>query len=144
MAAQKGKDFLLQVSDDGTSGGTLNDLGGVQTTRFSINNADADITSADDAGRWRQMLAGAGVRSVDWSGDLVFVDDAGIEDLRAHAVDGANGSTQAYLAAVIPDFGTFAGMFTITQLEFSGQHDAEVRVAITAASAGNITFTAAV
>ena len=44
---------------------------------------------------------------------------------------------------VIPDFGTVAGPFQITSLEFAGEHDGEVTYELALESAGELTFTAA-
>ncbi len=43
---------------------------------------------------------------------------------------------------VIPDFGTVAGKFQITALEFSGDHDGEVSFDLALESAGEIGFVA--
>jgi TP901-1 family phage major tail protein len=43
---------------------------------------------------------------------------------------------------VIPDFGTVAGAFQITSLEFAGEHDGEVTYEVALESAGELTFTA--
>jgi predicted secreted protein len=44
---------------------------------------------------------------------------------------------------VIPDFGVLPGLFLVEALDYSGDHDGEAAFAITLASAGAITFTAA-
>jgi TP901-1 family phage major tail protein len=43
---------------------------------------------------------------------------------------------------LVPDFGTIAGPFQITSLEFSGRHDGEVAFDLSLESAGALTFTA--
>jgi TP901-1 family phage major tail protein len=45
--------------------------------------------------------------------------------------------------AVIPAFGTVAGPFQITSLEFSGDYDGELTYDLALESAGAMTFTAA-
>ena len=59
MAAQKGKDLLLKI-DDGT--GTFVTVAGMRTQRLALNADAVDSTSAESAGGWRELLAGAGVR----------------------------------------------------------------------------------
>jgi len=44
---------------------------------------------------------------------------------------------------VIPDFGTVQGPFRITQLQYDGPHDGEVKVSLSLASAGALVFTPA-
>ena len=43
---------------------------------------------------------------------------------------------------VIPDFGTVAGAFQITALEFAGDYNGEVTYDMTLESAGELTFAA--
>ncbi len=58
MSAQKGKDLLLKL-DDGT--GNFVTVAGLRTRRFSLNADTVDASSADSIGRWRELLAGAGL-----------------------------------------------------------------------------------
>lgn len=138
MAAQKGLDMLIKVSDDGTSGGTLNTVGGIRSTSFSLGAEQVDTTTADSTNRFRELLEGAGVRSVSVSGSGVFKDDAVDEDLRGHFVAG----THAYIQLTIPNFYTIAGEFHIGSLEYSGDHDGEVAFSISLESSGDMTFAA--
>ena len=59
-------------------------VGGIQTAGYELGTDTVDITSQDDASRWRQLLANAGVKSMSASGNGVFKDDA---DARAAAVE---------------------------------------------------------
>jgi TP901-1 family phage major tail protein len=43
---------------------------------------------------------------------------------------------------VVPDFGTIEGLFQISSLEFSGEHNGEVTFDLALESAGALTFTA--
>ena len=45
---------------------------------------------------------------------------------------------------VIPDFGTVEGPFQVTGLEYSGSHNGEATYELSLASAGALSFTAAV
>ena len=73
MAAQKGKDLLLKI-DDGT--GTFVTVAGLRTQRLALNADAVDVTHAESAGRWRELLAGAGVRRASVAGAGVFKDAA--------------------------------------------------------------------
>jgi TP901-1 family phage major tail protein len=44
---------------------------------------------------------------------------------------------------IIPDFGTLEGRFLIASLDYAGDHEGEVTFALSLASAGPLTFTAA-
>ena len=136
MAAQKGKDLLIKVDMDGQ--GTFQTLAGLRATRVSLNAEAVDVTNAESAGGWRELLAGAGVRSASLSGSGVFRD--GTSDARAREIFFA-GETPAF-QVIIPDFGTISGAFQIASMEYSGNHDGEATYDIGLASAGEITFVA--
>ena len=91
-------------------------------------------------GRWRELLAGAGARHARVQGAGIFKDAASDEIARSLFFS----STIRDWQIIVPDFGTIAGPFQISGLEFSGQHDRELTFDLTLESAGEITFTAAV
>ena len=59
MAAQAGKDLLLKL-DDGL--GAFITVAGLRTRQLTFNADSVDITSQESSGRWRELLAGAGIR----------------------------------------------------------------------------------
>ncbi len=65
------------------------------------------MTNADSAGRWRELLAGAGVRRASVSGSGVFRDQASDIRLRQMFFDGQIAAFQI----VVPAFGTMEGPF---------------------------------
>ncbi|MFT6460284.1 MAG: TP901-1 family phage major tail protein [Pseudophaeobacter arcticus] len=66
MATQNGKDLLIKV--DMTGDGQFETLAGLRATRISFNAETVDVTSLESQGGWRELLAGAGVRSASISG----------------------------------------------------------------------------
>ena len=136
MAAQKGKDLLLKID---TGGGVYQTVAGLRATRIAFNAETVDVTNAASSNRWRELLEGAGVRAAAISGSGVFLDQSSDESMRAAFFAGTIPSFQA----IIPDFGTVAGAFQITALEYSGQHDGEAVYEVSLASAGALTFAAA-
>ena len=136
MAAQKGKDLLLKI-DAGDGDGFVT-VAGLRANRISLNAETVDATNADSAGRWRELLAGAGARSASVSGSGVFKDAASDAQIRQAFFDGV--SVQAQI--VVPDFGLIEGPFQITALEYSGAHDGEATFETSLASAGALSFTA--
>ena len=62
MGVEKGSAFLLKVGD-GAAPATYATVAGMRTTQLSVNGEAANITSKDSGG-WRELLSGAGVRSV--------------------------------------------------------------------------------
>ena len=112
MVAQKGKDLLLKVHN----GSAYDTVAGLRSKRLSFNAETVDVTDAESAGRWRELLGGAGVQRASVSGALLD------------------------WQLVIPGFGTVTGLFQVTALEYSGQHNGEVQFELALESAGQISF----
>ena len=134
MVAQKGKDLLLKLDPDGT--GAFVTIAGLRTKRLSFNSETVDVTNADSAGRWRELLAGAGVQRASVSGSGIFKDQTSDALLRARFFEGAISAWQL----AIPDFGMIEGPFQITALEYAGSHDGEVTFEAALESAGALSF----
>lgn len=137
MVAQKGKDILLKLDADGT--GDFLTVAGLRTKKLAFNSETVDVTDADSAGRWRELLAGSGVQRAAVSGSGIFKDAASDAHIRQNFFDGAIVGWQLG----IPDFGIVEGPFQITALEYSGNHDGEVTFEVALESAGSISFEAA-
>jgi len=135
MSAQKGKDLLVKISD-GAGGFTT--VAGLRTRRLAFNAETVDITHAESANRWRELLDGAGVKRASVSGRGLFTDAATDASMRQTFFDG----TVVDYQIVIPDFGTVAGPFQISNLEFAGEHNGEVTYDVAFESAGELTFSA--
>ncbi len=136
MTAQKGKDLLLKLDTDGN--GTFVTVAGLRTKTFTVNAETVDITTSESAGRWRELLDAAGTQHARLTGKGIFKNATSDVTLRQLAFAGTIRAWQI----VVPGFGTVAGPFQISTLEFSGQHHAEVAFDITLESAGELTFTA--
>jgi TP901-1 family phage major tail protein len=135
MATQKGKDLLLKLVP--LEGGAANTVAGLRTKKIAFNTQGVDVTDSESAGRWRELLSGAGVQRCSLSGSGIFKDAASDGDVRAAFFAGNLRDWQV----VIPDFGTIAGPFLITALEYAGTHDGELTFEIALESAGVLTFT---
>ena len=136
MAAQKGKDLLLKVDSDGL--GTFTTVAGLRTRTLALKAETDDITHSESAGRWRELLAGAGAKNARISGAGVFKDAASDAIVRSYLFDGTIRNWQV----VVPDFGTVQGPFQVTSLDLSGRHDGEITFDLTLESAGELIFTA--
>jgi TP901-1 family phage major tail protein len=134
MGAQKGKDLLLKMND----GSAFVTVAGLRSRRIAFNAETVDITHAESADRWRELLEGAGVRRASISGRGLFKDGASDALVRQVFFDGAIRPCQV----VVADFGTIEGPFQISSLEFSGEHNGEVTFDLALESAGALTFTA--
>ena len=137
MSAQRGKDLLLKVDADGA--GSYATVAGLRSRAISFNTEAVDITHSESAGRWRELLSGAGAKSARVTGTGIFKDAASDEIVRGYVFAGTIRNWQV----VIPDFGSVTGPFQISAFELSGRHDAEVAFEITLESAGELTFAAA-
>ena len=135
MTAQKGKDLLIRA---GNGAGGFVAVAGLRARQVAFNAEAVDVTNADSAGRWRELLAGAGVRRAAISGSGVFRDEASDLLLRQVFFDGVIETFQV----VVPAFGTLEGPFQITALEYRGDHAGEVTFDMSLESAGAVAFTA--
>ncbi|MEQ1942273.1 phage major tail protein, TP901-1 family [Mesorhizobium sp. VNQ89] len=135
MVAQKGKDLLLKIDSDG---GFVT-VAGLRTKRIAFNSQTVDITDADSAGRWRELLADSGVQRASVSGSGIFKDAESDALIRARFFAGAISDWQL----AVPDFGTVEGAFQITALEYTGSHDSEVTFEVALESAGPVSFVVA-
>ena len=138
MAAQRGKDILLKIGN-GATPPLFTTVAGLRARTISLNARTVDATDGDSAGRWRELLSGAGVKSAAVSGQGVFRDAASDAAIR-----------EAFFAQearrwrlIVPDFGTLEGPFLVAALEYAGEHEGEASFAVSLASAGEILCEAA-
>lgn len=132
MAAEKGSAFLLKVGDGQVPPG-FTTVAGLRTTQLSINGEAVAITS-EDSGGWRELLSGAGVRSVSVSGAGVFTGSAAEARLKANA-----------LAGTIDDYRlsfesgeTMTGRFLLTRLDYAGDYNGERSYTLALESSGAV------
>lgn len=136
MAGQKGRDVLIKIGD-GADPEYFITVAGIRAKTISLNARSVDGTSGESAGAWRELIAGAGVKSASVSGAGVFKDAASDAVIQQAFFAQASRTFQL----VIPDFGVLQGPFLIEALDYSGDHDGEAAFAITLASAGVVSFT---
>ncbi len=137
MTAQKGRDLLLKI--DTTGAGVFQTVAGLRANALSFNAESVDVTHQESAGAWRELLAGAGLKSANVRGQGIFKDAASDETIRGIFF----GGTIRRWQVIVPDFGVIDGPFQITALEIAGRHDAEVTFELALESAGELTFAAA-
>lgn len=135
MAAQKGKDLLLKLDDGANAFVTV---AGLRTRHIAFNAEAVDVTHAESAGRWRELLAGAGVRRASVAGSGVFRDEASDALVRQLVFEGAIRRWQV----VVPGFGVIEGPFQVSTLEYRGEHNGEVTFEMALDSAGELAFAA--
>ena len=136
MAAQRGKDILLKIEQ--TTGAFVT-VAGLRARTISLNAKTVDATDADSAGRWRELLGGAGIRSAAVSGQGIFRDAASDALIREAFFD----QSLKTWRLIVPDFGVLEGPFLVSALEYAGDHEGEATFAISLASGGAVSFSAA-
>lgn len=85
MAATAGRDGVLSI----LSNGSYVPVGGLRPKTLKFDETNVDVTTADSSGRWREMLNGAGVRSVEIDGSGIYERDSGIKLVLAAFNNGA-------------------------------------------------------
>lgn len=136
MAAQSGKDMLLKL--DQTGSGSFVTVAGLRSRSLAFNAAAIDVTDAESAGRWRELLAGGGIKRAAVAGAGIFKDAASDATIRALFFAGTIRNWQL----ILPDFGTVEGPFQIVALEFAADHAGEVTFELALESAGVMGFSA--
>ncbi len=136
MTAQKGRDLLLKI--DTTGAGAFITVAGLRANTLSFNTETVDVSHQESAGAWRELLAGAGLKTANIRGQGIFKDAASDATLRSYFFN----ATIRKWQVIVPDFGTVEGPFQITALELAGRHDAEVTFELALESAGELTFVA--
>jgi TP901-1 family phage major tail protein len=135
MPAQKGRDLLLKIDTTGT--GTFTTVAGLRSNTLTFNAETVDATSQESAGAWRELLAGAGLKSAAIKGQGIFKDASSDVAMQNYFFSGTIVNWQI----IIPAFGIVQGPFQITSMDYGARHDGEVTFDISLASAGQITFT---
>ncbi|BEU99032.1 phage major tail protein, TP901-1 family [Novosphingobium olei] len=132
MAAQKGSAFLLKISD-GAPTPTYNTVAGLRTTQMSINGEAVVITSKDSGG-WRELLSGAGTRSVSVSAAGIFLGSAAETQIRGNALAG----TIADYELSFDGGEKMRGRFLVQRLDYSGDFNGERNYTMTLESSGAV------
>jgi len=132
MPAQKGSAFLLKIAN-GATPPVYQTVAGLRTTQMSINGDTVNITS-NESGGWRELLSGAGVRSVSVAASGIFLGSAAEEQVRASALAGL---IDAYELS-FEDGQKLRGRFLIQRLDYSGDFNGERNYALSLESSGAV------
>ena len=132
MTAQKGSAFLLKIGD-GASPPAYRTVAGLRTTQMSING-DAIVVTHKESGGWRELLSGAGVRSVSVSASGIFLGSEAESAIRANALAGL---VDAYELS-FEDGEKLRGQFLVQRLDYSGDFNGERNYAVTLESSGPV------
>jgi TP901-1 family phage major tail protein len=132
MGAEKGSAFLLKVGN-GAAPPVYATVAGMRTTQMSVNGEAVNVTSKDSLG-WRELLSGAGVRSVSVGASGIFTGSAAELRIKSSA-----------LAGLVDDYELsfesgekLRGRFLVTRLDYSGDYNGERNYALNLESAGPV------
>jgi TP901-1 family phage major tail protein len=132
MAVERGSAFLLKVGN-GAAPPVFATVAGMRTTQMSVNGEAVTITSKD-SGAWRELLSGAGVRSVSVSAAGIFTGSGAETRVKGNA-----------LAGLIDDYELsfesgerMRGRFLVTRLDYSGDYNGERNYAMSLESSGPV------
>ena len=132
MTVERGSAFLLKVGD-GAQVPAFATVAGLRTTQLSVNG-EAVVVTSKDSGGWRQLLSGAGVRSVSVSGAGVFTGSAAEVRVKASALSG-----------VLDDYrlsfesgDSMTGRFLVTRLDYAGDFNGERSYTLSLESSGPV------
>lgn len=132
MTAQKGSAFLLKIGD-GATPATYRIVAGLRTTQMSING-DTVVITHKQSGGWRELLSGAGIRSVSVSAAGLFLGSEAEADLRAHALAG----TLEDYELSFEDGERLRGRFLIQRLDYAGDFNGERNYTLQLESSGAV------
>ena len=132
MTAQKGSAFLLKIGDGGAPP-AYDTVAGLRTTQMSINGDTVVVTSKDSAG-WRELLSGAGTRSVSVSAAGIFLGSTAENAIRGHALAGTIGDYELSFE----DGARLHGKFLVQRLDYAGDFNGERNYTLQLESSGAV------
>lgn len=132
MTAQKGAAFLLKIGDGGAPP-VYQTVAGLRTTQMSIAGEPVVVTHKESGG-WRDLLSGAGTRSVSVSASGIFLGTQGEDRLRAHALGGIIDQYELSFE----DGARMRGAFLIQRLDYAGDFNGERTYALQLESSGAV------
>lgn len=133
MSAEKGSAFLLKIGN-GETPPLFGTVAGMRTTQMSVSGEAVNVTSKD-SGSWRELLSGAGTRSVSVSASGIFTGSAAELRVKSHALSGTIDDYELSFESGE----RLRGRFLVTRLDYSGDYNAERNYALSLESSGPVT-----
>ncbi len=132
MAAEKGSAFLLKVGNGGEIP-VFATVAGMRTTQMSVNGEAVNVTSKDSGG-WRELLSGAGVRSISVAASGIFTGSAAEIRVKSNALSGQIDDYELSFESGE----RLRGRFLVTRLDYSGDYNGERNYALSLESSGAV------
>lgn len=132
MPAQNGSAFLLKIGDGGAPP-SYQTVAGLRTTQMTING-DSVVVTHKQSGGWRELLSGAGTRSISVSAAGVFLGSTAENTIRAHALAGTIDDYELSFE----DGERLRGRFLVQRLDYSGDFNGERSYTLQLESSGPV------
>jgi TP901-1 family phage major tail protein len=132
MAIENGSAFLLKIGD-GAAPPAYATVAGLRTTQLSVNGEAVNVTTKDSGG-WRELLSGAGVRSVSVSAAGIFTGSAAETRLRGQALAGAIDDYELSFESGE----RMRGRFLVARLDYAGDYNGERNYTLSLESSGPV------
>jgi TP901-1 family phage major tail protein len=132
MSAEKGSAFLLKIGNGGEPP-VFATVAGMRTTQMSVNGEAVNVTTKDSGG-WRELLSGAGVRSVSVAGSGIFTGSAAEGRVKANALSGAIDDYELSFESGE----RMKGRFLVARLDYSGDYNGERNYTLSLESSGPV------
>ena len=133
MSAEKGSAFLLKVGD-GAAPPVFSTVAGMRTTQMSVNGEAVNVTSKDSGG-WRELLSGAGVRSVSVAASGIFTGSAAETRVKDNAIAGLLDDYELSFESGE----RMRARFLVTRLDYAGDYNGERTYSLSLESSGAVT-----
>ncbi|MEO8723149.1 MAG: phage tail protein [Sphingobium sp.] len=130
MSVEKGSAFLLKIGDGG-SPVAYSTVAGLRTTQLAVSGEAVNVTNKDSGG-WRELLGGAGVRSVSVSAAGIFTGSAAEVRLRNNVLSGAIDDYELSFESGE----RMRGRFLVTRLDYAGDYNGERNYTLALESSG--------
>lgn len=132
MPAQSGAAFLLKITN-GATPPVYQTIAGLRTTQMSING-DTVVVTHKQSGGWRDLLSGAGTRSVSVSAAGIFLGSTAENTVRTRALDG----TLDDYELSFEDGAKLRGRFLVQRLDYAGDFNGERSYTLQLESSGPV------
>lgn len=132
MTAQSGAAFLLKIGDSANPP-LYATVAGLRTTQMAING-DTVVVTHKDSGGWRELLSGAGTRSVSVSASGIFLGSWAESAVRTHAL----GGTLASYELSFEGGEKMRGRFLVQRLDYAGDFNGERTYTLQLESSGPV------
>lgn len=131
-----GSAIVLTTNGTGTADETFQLVGGLRSTTFTLNAEEIDVTNQDSS-QWKEVLSGAGIKSVSISGSGIFKDEITFKKCRTIML----AQTLRNWKVCVNTAGDYwMGCFKLTSLEQAGDYNNESSYSLSLSGSGAVAY----